>query len=423
MRERRAMFFWLCCVLPGSSVVAADIDRAVETEGDTIINQDTLLAPDGVASDEKQLHEFHDPGEPVVAVEPEMKIREQWQSYKDYAKTHFGLTYGISYSIVYQGASDSFGADHAAGGRFQFISRWTPVWRDTGHPGTFTFKVENRHRFSDVSLQRFHNDLGIAASTAFSYSDFGWGVLELNYKQEFFDQRFAVQFGEIQPITYLDRYPLVSPQSAFLNQSFSYNPTIAIPAAGLGAVVGGRLWNQVYFTASATDANASNATFGWDTMVDYNEFFTHLELGWDFDGTEWTQDNVHVTLWHVDDRSAAGKPEGWGVAFSFAHEFGRWVPYLRGGYSEDGGVHFERMVSAGFGYKFDGRKGLVGFGSSWGQTPRPEPHDQFTTEVFWRIQVTQTFELTPDLQMVFQPAYNPNADVVAIAGVRGRFKF
>ena len=42
-------------------------------------------------------------------------------------------------------------------------------------------------------------------------------------------------------------------------------------------------------------------------------------------------DNIHVTLWHADQREEAQVEEGWGATFSFtlwAND--TWMPFLRG---------------------------------------------------------------------------------------------
>ena len=46
--------------------------------------------------------------------------------------------------------------------------------------------------------------------------------------------------------------------------------------------------------------------------------------------------------------------------------------------------------------------------------------DQYTAELFYRLQVTPSFALTPDLQYVVDPALNPNSSSIWYAGFRAR---
>lgn len=46
--------------------------------------------------------------------------------------------------------------------------------------------------------------------------------------------------------------------------------------------------------------------------------------------------------------------------------------------------------------------------------------DQFAAELFYRWQLTREFALTPDAQLIFNPALNPGAEVQFIGGLRAR---
>ncbi len=63
-------------------------------------------------------------------------------------------------------------------------------------------------------------------------------------------------------------------------------------------------------------------------------------------------DNLHLTLWHVDERDKAGVEDGWGAVLSFSRYIGdKWMPFLRAGYAKDGGSLLQKSVSAGIGYQ------------------------------------------------------------------------
>jgi porin len=48
---------------------------------------------------------------------------------------------------------------------------------------------------------------------------------------------------------------------------------------------------------------------------------------------------------------------------------------------------------------------------------------QITSEVYYRIQVTQNLTLTPSLQVTFKPSYTLEKRLVAVFGFRMRFVF
>jgi porin len=49
--------------------------------------------------------------------------------------------------------------------------------------------------------------------------------------------------------------------------------------------------------------------------------------------------------------------------------------------------------------------------------------DQFTSELFYRFQLTQFLALTPDVQLIVDPALNPSVDVLGFFGIRLRAAF
>ena len=48
---------------------------------------------------------------------------------------------------------------------------------------------------------------------------------------------------------------------------------------------------------------------------------------------------------------------------------------------------------------------------------------QFTSEMFYRFQLTEFLAVTPDVQLIVNPALNPSADAIAFFGIRLRAAF
>ena len=49
--------------------------------------------------------------------------------------------------------------------------------------------------------------------------------------------------------------------------------------------------------------------------------------------------------------------------------------------------------------------------------------DQYTTEFFYRIQLFRGLAITPDVQLIINPPFNSDEDVIAVFGVRARLAF
>ena len=50
-------------------------------------------------------------------------------------------------------------------------------------------------------------------------------------------------------------------------------------------------------------------------------------------------------------------------------------------------------------------------------------NDQWTAELFYRLQVAENFQFTPSVQLVVDPALNPDARTIWVAGLRARLTF
>ena len=222
---------------------------------------------------------------------------------------------------------------------------------------------------------------------------------------------------------YLDVYGHINPWTSFQNLSFLTNPTIPAPNHGLGAAFGAMATDNFYVVGGLADTNGDPTEPGdwFDTFFSDNEYFYHLEVGWTTSKDRIYFDNIHLTGWYADDRVNAGVESGKGLALSaswFVND--TWMPFFRAGYSDGGGALMEATASAGVGYYFKETKDLFGFGLNWGRPPQSGLDDQYTAEIFYRLQLTQNMALTPDVQLIIDPALNPQESSIWVLGLRAR---
>jgi len=351
--------------------------------------------------------------------------------FKQRVEDKYGLAFGFDYNAFYQKASQIPGEDSAAGGVLRAFGQWTLTGRGTQNTGTLVYKVENRHRIgTDIAPQDLGFEAGYVGLTAVPFSDIGWALTNLFWNQHLLANRVGFVAGVVDTTDYVDVYGLVNPWTDFSNLAFSTDPTIPAPNQGLGAAVRIMATDNYYILGGIADANGVPTDPGkaFDSFFNDAEFFSHLEFGWAESLEKGFSDNIHLTAWHVDTRKQAGVPDGWGLAFSFSRLFAdKWEPFLRAGYADDGGALWEKSVSAGFGYYTRKRSDLVGVGLNWSQpssdTLGPGLDDQYTAEVFYRVQILKTLTITPDVQLFFNPALNPSENLIAIYGLRARLAF
>ncbi len=65
----------------------------------------------------------------------------------------------------------------------------------------------------------------------------------------------------------------------------------------------------------------------------------------------------------------------------------------------------------------------MGLGFSWGEPTDTTLNDQYVLEAFYRFYLTSLTHITPDIQVIFDPAKNPTEDVLTVGSVRLRTLF
>ena len=347
-----------------------------------------------------------------------------WYGFKERLNDRCGLQFNIDESMFYQTVTDSLGETEAASGLVRVYGQWELLGCGSDTPGLLVFKGENRHRMG-TNITPF--DLGFEAGsilpTGTFFSEFDFGVTNLYWKQYACDGNVTFAVGVIDVTDFIDVYAMLNPLTHFINLAFSTNPTIAVPNQGLGAAAGAMLTEHVYLQGGFADANGQPTTAGFDTFFRDAEYFSYAEVGVTSAKDRIYLDNVHVTLWHSDRREIAGAPEGHGVAVT-AQKFlcDKWLPFFRFGYADGDAALMQTTFSTGLGIQRENRD-VFGLGCSWGSPADGSLRDQFTSEVFYRFQLTQFLAVTPDIQVIVDPALNPTTDVLGVFGVRLRAAF
>ena len=364
-----------------------------------------------------------------ASVAPQFRLQglqdhfQSWFDFKSRVNEHIGLQFNIDESILYQVATDSLGENDAASGLVRFYGQWELLGRGSDNPGLLVFKGENRHRMGAITPFDLGFEAGSILPTGTFFSEFDFGVTNLYWKQYFFDRQLAVAIGTIDVTDFVDVYAMLNPLTHFINLAFSTNPTIAVPNQGLGAAAGAMLTDRLYVQGGFGDANGQPTTAGFNTFFNDGEYFSYLEFGATSSQDRIYLDNIHATLWHTDARQTAGTPEGWGLAFT-AQKFicAKWLPFFRFGYADGDAALMQTTFSTGLGLQRENRD-VFGIGVSWGSPADGNLRDQFTSEAFYRFQLTQFLAVTPDAQLIVDPALNPTVDVLAFFGLRLRAAF
>ena len=264
-------------------------------------------------------------------------------------------------------------------------------------------------------LPPFNND-------QFRLTNFYW-------RQRLWEGRLYFVVGLLDATDYLDVYAMTSPWTNFTNFAFSTgSETIYIPNdAALGIAMGLYVSDHIYTIASISDAGSdpTNPFKSFESFFTNSDYFKSMEVGWVKSKDRHFFDNFHLTYWHSDGSDVTASLPGWGVAFSGTWFFNNtFMPFIRGGFAKDGGTLLQKSLTAGIGWYQSKKSNVLGVAIGWGEpnetTFTTGLSNQITTELFYRILVSQHIAFTPDLQFLINPALNPNKSSIFLWGIRGR---
>lgn len=357
----------------------------------------------------------------------ESKLLAPLHDWKNRVAEKTGFNWSLDYSALFLGVSGSPGEDQASGGMVRFFGFWDLVNRGGPNKGSLNWKIENRHKYSDIAPSALGFESGYAGIFEPPFSDQQNRLTNLYWKQYLAEGKWAFVGGFLDVTDFVDVYLLASPWTGYNNFVFSTGSAATdLPNdATLGIGAGGMVTDKIYIQAGISDADSDpSAPFeGFDNVFQESNFFKWVEIGFTPKQDKVYFDNIHLTFWHIDER-ANGTPDGWGLNASWQQWINdKWLPFIRGGYTEDSGSLLERSITVGVGYQPVPMRGVIGLGFNWGkpnQVSFEGADDQYTTELFWRYQLTKELAVTPSIQYINNPALNEDEDSLWVYGLRAR---
>lgn len=363
-----------------------------------------------------------------INVKPMDKPLDHFYDFKRYLNLKYNLAIGMDYMLLGQKATYvQQGTSSAASGIYRFFGTWEPLNTKITQ-GSLIFKIENRHSFTTTAPRHLGYESGSALSTA-SFKDMGWGLTNLYWRQTFYHNKIGYVFGIMDPGDFIDLFPLLNPYKYFLNEAFFNNPAMAIPNQGIGAAF---LFKDfipnTYIAGGFHDANGEPTYLIKNSIESFSrgEYLYWVELGINTDTPFLDGENIHVTYWYQNERTASSgeqiAEQSQGVCFSASKAFNKKSKgFFRAAISEGEGALMRYMVMGGYMYNLT-KSDNIGIGIDMGEPSDPEVNEsQIGVELFYNLQLTEHLNFTPDIQMTINPVYNPQKDAVAIFSLRMRY--
>jgi len=414
---------------PSASCAAQDAEPTVETDTSPDPAEPTdqkrrryRLAPDDSVAQIRQLKEDADG---LIGFSPLVPVKAAWQRMNDDLEESVGLRLGIAYTALYQQASASLGPDHAGGGFFELFGVWHIVGEEGDTSGGIVFTLESAHAYTTIAPKELGASIGSLWGTVNEFGDQGIAFTDMYWQQQFAHDRFGFRIGKIDMSDVFNTGRFASDKQFFLNEAFGGNPALPFPQQGLGLAFSAEATETLRFSFGAANATGDRNGPGFDQLGD-NEVFSILEVGFDPHIKGHGVGNYDLSLWHADAQDDAGLPSGNGVALSADQEFNdSFAVFIRAGVNSGGVKDTRGYAGAGAVLlePFDRRNDSFGVGLSWGQPDNRALRDQYAGEVYYRVQLTPTTQITPSVQLFIDPALNPDEDAIAVLSLRARVAF
>lgn len=380
----------------------------------------TQTTPPGPAEDVEQVtgESQLTPRRPLSTID--RPIYRALQQSKKELNEKYGITWALEDTAIYQATSGGIDNNDALVNTLGLFATWKilrdPDGKDFGGLG-FQGEVRGNHRgqFTDM-----RGELGTLWSPNDSTSDDYSKVNQFWWGQRMLDGKFGLQVGKIDPGSMINTNRFAgSGNTQFFGQPYATNPARSFPDNGLGIQlrVDPADWIYVHFLMSDSDAISTHSPF---STVEGRWLYAG-EVGFRPRVPELGQGIYRLMLYYRD--AEAGDEVGWALSAdqNLSEAYGVFLRY--GG--NDGGLNaIEHLVSAGFSLltPFDRPNDQAGIAVSFTHPTDGDLRDSYAAETYYRVRVTEGFELSGSVQVVFDPSAGEQ-DTVAVFGLRARILY
>jgi len=330
-------------------------------------------------------------------LQPVNDTRSRW-------KNQHGLSFGLQYSPILHQNSRGGANGRTLNDAVDIFLRWDGAV-DTGtYKGSLDFfAYRRRDDFLSTNSAQFNTARGtlLGPSDANVEGSFT-SVSQLSWESLFFDGALDVTVGQLfLPALVDENDTLGNDRLSFMAEPLSNNPAHVLPEADAGLGVG--IWvtptDQFYIGGVVSQANANGEYPDFGAFD--GDWLTVAELGWTPDFPALGRGHYRLTYTHIDlPGTGPSSSDSWSFSAEQAMGDGKTLA-LRASTNDGNRNDIRRLVSGGlvlddvFGYEAD----AIGIGAFWAKPNDRNRREEYGAELFWRLQLTNSVQFTPDIQL------------------------
>ena len=367
------------------------------------------------------------PADPLIQPDPVAPILRPINMLVDHSIHSLRLKFGATYTVLNQYATitpDGVRHDQPSG-RLDFTGAWT-VYDHENTAGSISLLIRSG---TNIAMSQQFNLSDQLGSGLYLNCLQGGGPQEpitvnvLYWRQDFLSKRLSLYVGKIHPNEYVTLSMFNNDErSQFLNGANDGNLSVASDGtyAGGGAVEF-QATQHVFVHGLAVDTEGAQQR-NIETLVD-RKYAEGLELGWSSGSLGEKYRLYRAGMWRDDTKD---RGSGYGGGFEFDHELSDgWTPFGRFAFATKTGTAIKDEYGLGLAqvHPFGRRGDMFGAAFNYSEPNAPAKHHESVFESFYRLRLTQSVEVGPDVEVSIHPTYATRAYTTTLLSARMRIIF
>jgi porin len=362
------------------------------------------------------------PADPLIQPDPLGPIFRPVDKLTDRLARSKRLKLGATYTFLNQYATvvpDGVPRHNQFSGRLDFTGAWS-AYDHGSSAGSISLLIRSG---TNIGISQQFNLSDSLGSGLYLNCLQGGGPQEpitvnvLYWRQDFLQKRLSFYVGKIHPNEFVTLSMFNNDErTQFLNGANDGNLAVASDGtyAGGGAVEF-QATRHVYIHAIAVDTEGAQQR-NIETLAD-RKYAEGIELGWRSGSLGEEYRHYRVGMWRDDTKDSGS---GYGGGFAFDHEFSNgWTPFGRFALGTSTGTAIKQIEGIGLArVRPFGRRGdLFAMAFNYSVASHGKHHES-VFESFYRLRLTQSVRIGPDLEVSIHPTYATKAYTTTLLSAR-----
>ena len=362
------------------------------------------------------------PADPLIQLDPLAPIFQPINRLADKSAQSLRLKFGATYTFLNQYATIT--PDSARHNQFSGRLDFTGAWNAFEHgstAGSISLLVRSGTNIGRSQQFNLNDRLG---SGLYLNCLQGGGPQEpitlniLYWRQDFLYHRLSFYVGKIHPNEYVTLSMFNNDErTQFLNGANDGNDAVASDGTYAGGAAMEFQATRHFFVHTVVVDTEGAQQRNIETLVD-RKYMESFEAGWS-SGTLGEKYRLYrIGMWRDDTKNNGS---GYGGGFEFDHELSNgWTPFGRFAFGTTKGTAVKDIYGLGLArvHPFGRRGDMFGSAFNYSQPNLPGKRHESVFETFYRLRLTQSVRIGPDLEVSIHPTYADKAYTTTLLGAR-----